>query len=194
MKKYGQVVLLALNDVLVNALVVQSVEQADGEHLVVFYLDPAHEATAMGGQSVDAAIKKDFVTPLTDGKKFGWKDLPEPMPPQEPTSDEPSPNLKAAAAIIEQQGLLIKTHREKIAELESELAAVKAELATTTEGIDKQLQGIADATAAKEAAPEATADPTLTSQDGEHSQDSAKQADSETSSEPGSSSDNPLPG
>jgi len=119
---------------------------------------------------------------------------PEPTPPQEPTSDEPSPNLKAAAAIIEQQGLLIKTHREKIAELESELAAVKAELATTTEGIDKQLQGIADATAAKEAAPEATADPTLTSQDGEHSQDSAKQADSETSSEPGSSSDNPLPG
>ena len=246
MKKYGQVVLLALNDVLVNALVVQSVEQADGEHLVVFYLDPAHEATAMGGQSVDAAIKKDFVTPLTDGKKFGWKDLPEPVlptasepseeaaeqvvvqagamtfdeefvvsimphlvelsktvaiiapgmeispqgtiisantllqeillrkpeptPPQEPTSDEPSPNLKAAAAIIEQQGLLIKTHREKIAELESELAAVKAELATTTEGIDKQLQGIADATAAKEAAPEANAD--IGSQPGEPQPDS----------------------
>jgi hypothetical protein len=225
MKQYGSVVLLALGDAPVNALVVQSVPQADGEHLVCFYLDPAHEATAMGGQSVDAAIKKDFVTPLTDGKKFGWKDLPEsvlptgygpeevdgkhgpllvdfddllalsntvgtiapnmeispsgtiisantllqeillrkpePAPPQEAASDEPSPNLKAAAAIIEQQGLLIKTHRQKIADLEAELEGVKTELATTTEGIDKQLQGIADATAAKEAAPEATADPTL---------------------------------
>jgi hypothetical protein len=222
MKKYGQVVLLALNDVLVNALVVQSVEQADGEHLVVFYLDPAHEATAMGGQSVDAAIKKDFVTPLTDGKKFGWKDLPEPMPPQEPTSDEPSPNLKAAAAIIEQQATLINTHRQKIADLEAELEGVKTELATTTEGIDKQLQGIADATAAKEAAPETTADPTQSTQSADFAEQSSETSDlgagpdtsaiaklppesvasptealtAETTldSEPGTTSDNPLPG
>ena len=184
-KKYGSVVLLALGDALVNALVVQSVPQADGEHLVVFYLDPAHEATAMSGQSVDAAIKKDFVTPLTEGKKFGWKDLPAPVLPTggapseeaaEQVAPDPSPNLQAAAAIIEQQSALIKVHRQRIADLEAELKGVKTELATTTEGIDKQLQGIADATAAaaqqapgdpaaensaKEAAPEAPADPSL---------------------------------
>jgi hypothetical protein len=318
MKKYGDVVVMVLGDQIANALVVQSVPQADGEHLVVFYLDPAHEATAMGGQSVDAAIKKDFVTPLTEGKKFGWKDLPEsvlptgygpeevdgkhgpllvdfddlfalsntvgtiapnmeispsgtiisantllqeillrkPAPvlptggapseeageqkvlpsmtviqfglgkvvstvgksdgfpavviePASPTGEvgadasgnalqdvilagavilefhgdsgagvlvedivkatglkleapEPSPNFEAAVALIEQQATIIKTHRQKIADLEAELEGVKTELATTTEGIDKQLQGIADATAAKEAAPEATENPTST--------------------------------
>ena len=87
MKKFGDVVVMALGDKIANALVVQSVQQIDGEHLVVFYLDPSHEATAMGGQSVDAAIKKSFVVPLSEGKTFGWKDLPDPVLP---TGGEPA--------------------------------------------------------------------------------------------------------
>jgi hypothetical protein len=114
--------------------------------------------------------------------------------------------LHKAAETINQQSDLINTQRstiaaqaEEITSLHAKLAEVEAELKNTTEGIDKQLQAIADENAVKtqEAAPEATPDPT------ENSQTSAKQEDSEIpsvsgldsdSSEPGSTSDNPLPG
>ena len=204
MHKYGSVVLMVRGGETVNALVVQSVQQADGEHLTVVSLDPAKESPLLSGMNVDAAIRRDFVTPLTEGKTFGWKDVDlsilgfklsnqsisddpkvlgvkEVSEPETPTAEESSPadfsaELNQAKRIIEHQD-------EKIDVLEKELASVKAELSATTEGIDKQLQGIADATA-KEAAPEAPRDPI------ENSEGSVTSSDPE----PGSTSDNPLPG
>ncbi|MGA7885225.1 MAG: hypothetical protein WCA44_05735 [Acidobacteriaceae bacterium] len=67
------------------ALVVQSSQQADGEHLQVVSLDPAKASPLLSGQNVDAAIRKDYVTPLENGKTFGWKERPA-----LPTGGEPS--------------------------------------------------------------------------------------------------------
>ena len=175
-KKFGEVVSFVRGPETVNALVVQSVDQPDGDHLTVVFLDPSKASPLLSGQNVDAAIQRAFVVPLTEGKAFGWKDVgPDGPPPPQPEDEAPGPNPLQAELDAAKQ----------------ELEAVKAELAKTTEGIDKQLQAIAyenavkpkgnvivdgdvfkpaDPTrfadvqaaqaAAKEAAPEATADPT----------------------------------
>ena len=214
MHKYGSVVLMVRGDAVVNALVVQAVQQADGEHLTVVSLDPDKASPLLSGMNVDAAIRRDFVTPLTEGKTFGWKELPEPeLPEKAPESEEQGPS-EADYALA---GRTIRNQQEEIDDLEKELASVKAELSATTEGIDKQLQGIADATAAaqqgpgdplagnsaKEATPEASEDPThistksLTSEvEATSSLDLNGEANTNTSesTEPGSTSDHPLPG
>lgn len=77
-KKYNDIVTLVNGKTEVPALVVQSVPQQDGEHLTVVYLDPSKESPLLSGMNVDAAIQRAFVTPLADGKTFGWKELPIP--------------------------------------------------------------------------------------------------------------------
>ena len=209
-KKFGEVVSFVRGPETVNALVVQSVDQPDGDHLTVVFLDPSKASPLLSGQNVDAAIQRAFVVPLTEGKAFGWKDVgPDGPPPPQPEDEAPGPNPLQAELDATKQ----------------ELEAVKAELAKTTEGIDKQLQAIAyenavkpkgnvivdgdvfkpaDPTsfadvqaaqaAAKEAAPEATADPTSgeaapstapaspSPSPDSHSSDSSKDSDTSTNS------------
>ena len=209
-KKFGEVVSFVRGPETVNALVVQSVDQPDGDHLTVVFLDPSKASPLLSGQNVDAAIQRAFVVPLTEGKAFGWKDVgPDGPPPPQPEDQAPGPNPLQAELDAAKQ----------------ELEAVKAELAKTTEGIDKQLQAIAyenavkpkgnvivdgdvfkpaDPTsfadvqaaqaAAKEAAPEATADPTSgeaapstapaspSPSPDSHSSDSSKDSDTSTNS------------
>ena len=187
MKSYGDVVVLALGPISVNALVAQSVVQPDGkEHLIVTYHDPDKDTSIMSGQDLYMAIKKSFPAPLEEGMKYGWKDLAAPeLPtggePSEETGEQAGANTSAPAAtdfskalhkageMINQQSDLINSLRaagaakdEEITSLHAKLAEVENELKNTTEGIDKQLQAIADENAVKpqEAAPEATADPT----------------------------------
>ena len=187
MKKFGDVVSLVQGPVTVNALVAQSVVQPDGkEHLIVTYLDPSKDTSIMGGQNLDSAIKKSFPAPLEEGMTYGWKDL---AAPELPTGGEPSEEtgeqaglktsapaatdfpsaLKRAGETINQQSDLINSLRaadaakdEEITSLHAKLSEVENELKNTTEGIDKQLQSIADVNAVKpkEATQEATADPT----------------------------------
>ena len=76
--KVGDVVTYQLGDIQVNALVVQSNPQPDGEHLVVAYLDPRLASNSMAGSLVDKAIAKAFAVPLSEGKTYGWKDLESP--------------------------------------------------------------------------------------------------------------------
>lgn len=78
--RFGDVVLYQLGDTTVNALVVQSNPQPDGEHLVLLYLDPKLASNSMAGSLVDKAAAKAFATPLTQGKAYGWKELPEAEP------------------------------------------------------------------------------------------------------------------
>ena len=187
MKNFGDVVSLVQGPVTVNALVAQSVVQPDGkEHLIVTYLDPDKDTSIMSGQDLYMAIKKSFPAPLEEGMKYGWKDLAAPeLPtggePSEETGEQAGANTSAPAAtdfskalhkageMINQQSDLINSLRaagaakdEEITSLHAKLAEVENELKNTTEGIDKQLQAIADENAVKpqEAAPEATADPT----------------------------------
>ena len=187
MKNFGDVVSLVQGPVTVNALVAQSVVQPDGkEHLIVTYLDPDKDTSIMSGQDLYMAIKKSFPAPLEEGMTYGWKDLAAPeLPtggePSEETGEQAGANTSAPAAtdfskalhkageMINQQSDLINSLRaagaakdEEITSLHAKLAEVENELKNTTEGIDKQLQAIADENAVKpqEAAPEATADPT----------------------------------
>ena len=220
-KTFGSIVLLVRGLVTVNALVVQSVMQGTEEHLTLVSLDPAKASPFLSGMNVDAAIRRDFVTPLTEGKTFGWKDLPDPVLP---TGGEPSEGTSEAGpadfnAALQQATRIINHQDDKIDTLEKELASIKAELFATTEGIDKQLQGIADATA-KEAAPEATENPTSTGPTSAGPTETANPSETNTSevgnlspfpspdqpsadtlqdsgtseSQPGSTSDNSLPG
>jgi hypothetical protein len=78
---FGDVVLYQRGKDSVNALVVQSHTQADGEHMMVAYLDPAMASPLLSGTNVEKAIATAFVSPLTEGKTFGWKELPEPTLP-----------------------------------------------------------------------------------------------------------------
>jgi hypothetical protein len=73
-KKYGDRVTYVRNNVELNALVVQSNPQPDGEHLTVLYLDPAFDSPIIGGQNLQRAIATAFVVPLKPGLANGWKD------------------------------------------------------------------------------------------------------------------------
>ena len=79
MHKYGDKALYQIGapEKTVNALVVQSNPQPDGEHLTLVYLDPAVGSASMSGMLVDKAIARAFATPLVEGKAYGWKDLPD---------------------------------------------------------------------------------------------------------------------
>lgn len=140
-KKYGEVVTLVRGDVTVNALVVQSVQQQGEEHLTVVYLDPSKSSPLLSGQNVDSAIQRDFAVPLTEGKTFGWKDL-------QPAEESESSSTTDTDAALQKAGALINEQADKIASLEAELEGAKTKLAATTDGVDKELQGIANATAA----------------------------------------------
>lgn len=72
--RFNDIVTLVRAGVEVPALVVQSSAQTDGEHLTVVSLDPAKESPLLSGMNVDAAIRRDFVSPLTEGRTFGWKE------------------------------------------------------------------------------------------------------------------------
>jgi hypothetical protein len=76
--RFNDIVTLVRGNVETPALVVQSVQQPNGEHLTVVSLDPAKASPLLSGSNVDAAIRRDFVTPLTGGKTFGWKERPVP--------------------------------------------------------------------------------------------------------------------
>ena len=110
MHKYGDLVIYVRNNVPVNALVIQSQQQADGEHLTVLYLDPALASPLLGGSQVDRATATAFVTPLVEGKTFGWKDI-------EATADA----AQVKTLTHERDGA-----RLRIEQLEGELAALKA--------------------------------------------------------------------
>ena len=79
MHKFGDVVLyqMGVPEKTVNALVVQSNPQPDGEHLVAVFLDPAVASSSMSGMLVDKAVARAFPVPLKEGVAYGWKDLPD---------------------------------------------------------------------------------------------------------------------
>jgi len=107
---FGDVVLYQRGKDSVNALVVQSHTQADGEHMMVAYLDPAMASPLLSGTNVEKAIATAFVSPLTERKTFGWKELPEPTLPVggEPSAEcgedtgrlSPEDAAKAADAVF----------------------------------------------------------------------------------------------
>lgn len=86
MHKFGDSVTYQMGDVQVNALVVQSNPQPDGEHLVVVYLDPRLASNSMAGSLVDKSVAKAFASPLSEGKTYGWKELAVAEPASAPES------------------------------------------------------------------------------------------------------------
>lgn len=72
-KKYGDVVSLVRNSVPLNAIVVQSNVQPDGEHLTVVYLDPTFDSPIIGGSALQRAVSTAFAVPFKDGQVNGWK-------------------------------------------------------------------------------------------------------------------------
>lgn len=126
MHQYGDVVTMVRPDQKgglqkTNALVVQSQKVADGEHLTVVYLDPNQASASMAGAAVDKAITKAFVTPLTEGKQYGW---------EEP---EAGPDLASAREVLAEMDKQVATlteqrdgARRRIEQLDAELAKAKA--------------------------------------------------------------------
>ena len=175
-KSFGEVVKVVRGPVSVLALVAQSVVRNGEESLTVVYLDPSKASPLLSGQSVDNAIKKDFVVPLSEGKTFGWEELIRTVPyvpaldvNEAPAGTDFESALKKAGGIITEQAGKItalqadnKALADELESIHAKLAEVEKELSQTTEGIDKQLQALADENAVKpkEAAPEAPADPT----------------------------------
>jgi len=74
-KQFSDVVSYVRNGVELNALVVQSSSQSDGEHLTLVYLDPAFASGLMGSSAVDSAVAKAFALPLQAEGKNGWKEV-----------------------------------------------------------------------------------------------------------------------
>ena len=75
--RYNDQVVLVRGKLESPALVVQSVMYGTEEHLTLVSLDPEKASPLLSGMNVDAAIRRDFVTPLTNGKTYGWKEAPE---------------------------------------------------------------------------------------------------------------------
>jgi hypothetical protein len=72
--KFGDSVIFVRNGVEINALVVQSAQQADGEHLTLVYLDPIKNVGFLSGSQVQGSIATAFsVVPLVEGSKNGWQ-------------------------------------------------------------------------------------------------------------------------
>jgi hypothetical protein len=171
-KKFGDVVQYQRGKEAVNALVVQSNPQKDGEHLVVVYLDPAVASNSMAGAEVDKAIAKAFTPPLMGASTYGWKDLGI---EEAQAVDAPSPDDSLHAALAKANDAAVEELKKcsdeiakandanqalqaKVTELETELAnaatvkkeaddlieSLKKELGDTTEGRDRALQLLAD--------------------------------------------------
>ena len=182
--KYNDIVTLVRGEVETPALVVQSSQQADGEHLQVVSLDPAKASPLLSGQNVDAAIRKDYVTPLENGKTFGWKErpaLPTGGEPSEETGEQKDlrleeGNVARLETTVSEQAAEIESLHSKIKEMEAILnqapepappqpnAAEQRDAAQgEVEPGDPESPHAIDAPT--EAAPEATADPTSGSQE-----------------------------
>lgn len=100
--KFGDVVVYQRGADAVNALVVQSVPQPVGEILTLLYLKPEASSPLLSGSNVEKAIATAFVSPLTEGKTFGWKELPESTLPVggEPSDECGEEAAKAADAVF----------------------------------------------------------------------------------------------
>ena len=96
-KKFGDVVQYQMGKQTVNALVVQSNPQKDGEHLLVVYLDPSVASNSMAGSLVDKAIAKAFPAPLAGDLQYGWKEL-EPSEPNPTTAPATSTTQEMTSA------------------------------------------------------------------------------------------------
>ena len=60
-----------------NALVVQSNPQPDGEHLEAVFWIRQSASSSMSGMLVDKAIARAFHALVKEGVAYGWKDLPD---------------------------------------------------------------------------------------------------------------------
>jgi hypothetical protein len=74
MKKYGDTVLFKRGADTLNALVLQSIVQADGEHITLIYLDPTFDSPILGGSAAGRAVATAFTVPFKDGAAQGWID------------------------------------------------------------------------------------------------------------------------
>lgn len=81
--KYGDTVVLVIGGTAQNALVLQSNQVGEEEHLVVAYLDPKHtDSPVMGGQQIRGAVLFQYgVAPAKDGQHIGY------LAPIEPPDD-----------------------------------------------------------------------------------------------------------
>lgn len=89
MKEYGSTVVYVRNGEEINALVAQSSQQADGEHLTLVYLDPAFNSPLLGGSTLQRAMATAFVGPLQDGGVNGWKEVEKVHPYLAPLEARP---------------------------------------------------------------------------------------------------------
>jgi hypothetical protein len=145
MKQFGDPVVLKRDQHTVNALVVQSTIQPDGEHLTVVYLDPTKKSPFLSGAAVDNAIKRDFVTPLAEGKVYGWRD-PELGEDAKSAIEQLAQSQDDAEALRKEVDARVPA---------SEHDAVKAELAQTQEinrTLTQEVAKASDALRAYEAA------------------------------------------
>lgn len=144
--EFGDVVIYVKAGVETNALVVQSQQQPDGEHLQVVYLNPDLASSQLGLSQVEKAIVYVFATPLTEGKTYGWKD-------SDLAADLAS--MKKDAAITSQQFLdAQKQIEESIAERDAARSDFEVFLTRLVQKLDMgsgthSLDSILDAALAK---------------------------------------------
>lgn len=73
MKNFGDKVVYVRNGETINAIVVQSTQEADGEHLVLIYADPAMRAVLI--QQMNKVVATAFgVSAFRDGQNCGWRE------------------------------------------------------------------------------------------------------------------------
>lgn len=136
MKKYGDTVTYVRGGVSLNALVAQSSEQADGEHLTVLYLDPAFNSPIMAGASLARAVSTAFASPLKEGQVNGWKEIEAITTLQSNFADESADELN-------------RTHK-----LQEQVDVLKANAATLQAAVDERQKELEYAIAQLHAKPE----------------------------------------
>jgi hypothetical protein len=119
MKKFGDVVTYVKNGEPINALVAQSSQQPDGEHLTIVFLDPSLASLIMGGTAVDHATAKAFVVPLKEGSKNGWSES------QPADIAKPLISANALKEILDE----FEKAKDENSALQEKLAALEAEAA-----------------------------------------------------------------
>lgn len=140
--KYNDIVTLVRGEVETPALVVQSSQQADGEHLQVVSLDPAKASPLLSGQNVDAAIRKDYVTPLENGKTFGWKE--QQFYPEDQAAHDALANAhEAAITELKKAGDAFKNGQDDVAALHKELKEIGVEFDAEGEPFNREAAGLA---------------------------------------------------
>ena len=179
MKQYNDVVTFVRPDLSkpgavqkINALVVQSVKAADGEHLTIVYLDPSQASPLLAGAAVDKAIQRAFVTPIDvevpeghGAKQYGWEE-PETKDPDQALQqqlseandklDQAKTIMRTQAEQLSEADKLVTEQGQKIADLEAQLAAKVAPAGTSN---PTPVGAMIDAVAALPALPPAP-DPT----------------------------------